>query len=156
MLLMQRNEVKYPNGLTYGLKMSYTVIKEGKYRVAALTAVKADWTLSECPALQFLQEMHGNKNYVKSCIGFVALMDRWSELGQAGMTSATMHEANKENSILELIKGDLRLLCFVENGTIYLTNGYIKKSQGADPKEVRRAIDARTAFIAAKSTRSKK
>lgn len=58
-----------------------------------------------------------------------------------------MHEANKQNGIMELIKGRLRLLCFIEKNTVYLANGYLKATPKADPSEIAKAIRAKVHFL---------
>ena len=125
--------------------MTYHVLAKGKFTVAALFSVTEDFSTTS-PSLTFLHEMCQNKNTSSSCKGFWAVFARLAELGPP-LTSALMHEVNKENAIQELIKGDLRLLCFIEKDTIYLTNGYVKKSQKANPAEVTKAIAAKKLYL---------
>jgi len=117
--------------------------------VAALETLADDFT-SRCEVLEFLKSCYQNKGMTASCRGFKMIFSLYSERGPAGLTSAMLHEANKEDCILEFIKGDLRLLCFSVANTMYLTNGYVKKSQKADKTEVARAIQARKDFLATK------
>lgn len=130
--------------------MTYHVLESGKFIVAALESLAEDFT-PHCDALEFLKSCYHNKGTTASCNGFKAVFKRYAEHGPSGLTSAMLHEANKEESIQEFIKGDLRLLCFIDRNTIYLTNGYVKKSQKADKTEVARAIQARKKFFADKN-----
>ena len=125
--------------------MPYHVLVKKKYTVACLESIGEDWSIN-CPSLDFLANAHNDANTRKSCNGYNAMFAHIAEHGPASLTSAMSHEANKENSIMELIKGRLRLLYFTEGDTIYITNGYLKSSQKADSAEVARAVTARKAF----------
>lgn len=126
--------------------MPYHVIVKHTYTVAAIEVFGADWT-SDCPALEFLEATYKDSNTTSSCKGFRALFGRLAQHGPAGLTSAMMHEANKGNRIMELVKGRLRLLCFIQEDTIFLTNGYLKSSQKADAAEVVNAIRAKDRYL---------
>jgi hypothetical protein len=125
--------------------MAYHVLVKKKYAVACLESIGEDWT-TNCPGLDFLAKAHNDANTRKSCNGYSAMFHYVAEHGPGSLTGAMSHEANKENSLMELIKGRLRLLYFTDGDTIYITNGYLKSSQKADPAEVARAISARNAF----------
>lgn len=125
--------------------MSYHVLIKKKYTVACIESIGENWT-TNCPGLDFLAKAHSDANTRKSCNGYSAMFNHIAEHGPSSLTSAMSHEANKENSIMELIKGSLRLLYFTEGDTIYITNGYLKSSQKAPASEVARAINARNAF----------
>lgn len=126
--------------------MSYHVLVMGKYQVAALEALREDFT-AHCEVYSFLKCCFDDKNFNANARGIWALINRYAEHGPRGLTSDMMHEANKNDAIQELIKGRIRVLGFIENGTLYLTNGYIKKSQAADKQEVARAVRARSDFL---------
>jgi hypothetical protein len=127
--------------------MSYHVIVKGRRcTVAALDFIQDDWT-STCPALSFLQGSFDDKTTSAACKGYRALFQLLADEGPAGLTPAMMHEANKPNAIMELIKGRLRLLCFIEGDTIFLTNGYLKSTQKADTQEVAKAIKAKDKYF---------
>lgn len=79
-----------------------------------------------------------------------------ADKGPSGLTGAMMHEANKPNAIMELIKGRLRLLCFIERDTIFITNGYLKASQKADAAEVAKAIAAKEKYLESHQTPRRK
>ncbi len=118
----------------------------GKYQVAALEVLREDFT-PHCAVYSFLKECYDDSNFNASARGLWALINRYAEHGPRGLTSDMMHEANKNDSIQELIKGRIRVLGFIESGTLYLTNGYIKKSQAADKQEVARAVRAKSDFL---------
>lgn len=125
--------------------MSYHVIREKKYRVAALSSIDASFQ-SNSPALEFLYQQNLNAVYQVACKGLVALFDRFAEMGPTGLSSANTHEANKNEAILEFIKGDLRILYFIEKNTAYLTHGYIKKSQKTPASEISKAVALKNNF----------
>jgi hypothetical protein len=125
--------------------MTYHVLEKSKFTVAAILSLADDWT-TQCDALSFLHAASQNKNTASSCKGYHAVFARLAEHGPSGLTSALMHEVNKEEAIYELIKGDLRLFCFIQGEMIFLANGYIKKSQKADKTEVARAIKIKKAY----------
>ncbi len=125
--------------------MTYHVLVKLKFTVAAMLLLSDDWT-TQCDALSFLHEASQNKNTASSCKGYHAVFARLAEHGPSGLTSALMHEANKEEAIYELIKGDLRLFCFIDREMIVLTNGYLKKGQKVDKTEVARAIKIKKAY----------
>ncbi len=125
--------------------MGYHVLAKHNFTVAALETIGEDWQVS-CPALEFLQSSFDDVNKRSSCRGYRALFELLAQYGPSKLTSAMMHEVNKEHSILELIKGKLRLLCFIERDTIFLTNGYVKASQKADTTEVAKSIKMKTSY----------
>lgn len=122
--------------------MPYHVIVKHAYTVAAIEVLSDDWT-TDCPVLKLLEAAYRDSNTASSCKGFRTIFELLARQGPAGLTSAMMHEANKQNGIMELIKGRLRLLCFIEKDTIFLTNGYLKASQKANSAEVAKAIRAK-------------
>jgi hypothetical protein len=126
--------------------MSYYVLAKDRFLVVAMMDVTDDWRIC-CPVLEFLHVSCMNRSTLASCRGFKTIFNRYAESGSSSLTSATMHEANKAESILELIKGDLRLLGFIDGGTMYLTNGYLKKTQKADKSEVAKAVKAKNDFF---------
>ncbi len=125
--------------------MAYHVLIKKKYAVACLEVISDDWTIN-CPGLDFLVAAQNNASTSGSCNGYRAMFNLIAESGPASLTSSMMHEVNKPNAIMELIKGRLRLLCFIDGDTTYITNGYLKSTQKADAKEVARAIKAKNAF----------
>lgn len=126
--------------------MSYTVIRENKYCVAAITDIDENFD-STSTVLDFLRKCRQNPNYKSSTAGLHAIFCRYAELGPQSLTTAISHEVNKPNAILEFIKGDLRILYFIKGNTAFLTNGYIKKGQKAHPQEVDKAIRTKKSFL---------
>lgn len=122
--------------------MSYHVLVEKAYRVCALSEVGKDWGVT-CPAVDFLKAKAQQSAYSSSASGLAVTMGRYAENGRHGVTAEMFHEVDSANGIWQFSRGDLRILCFVEGNTVYLTNGYIKKSQKADPAEVARAVAAK-------------
>lgn len=125
--------------------MPYHVLVRKKYTVACLESIGDDWSTS-CPGLEFLAAAHADANTSGSCNGYRAMFELIAESGPSSLTSSMSHEADKSNAILELIKGRLRLLYFVERDTIYITNGYLKSTKKAETAEVKRAVNAKNAF----------
>lgn len=126
--------------------MSYHVIREKKYRVAALSSID-ELFQSNSPVLDFLQEQARNANNASSCKGLIALFDRFAEQGPAGLPSGCIHEANKKDAILEFIKGSLRILYFMEGNTAFLVHGYIKKSQKTPSSETNKVAILKNDFM---------
>jgi len=127
--------------------MSYHVLDQDGHRVCALTQVGDDWSV-RCAVVDFLKEMSANKSYRSSSRGLAVVFNRYAKNGRHGVTQEMFHEADKKDAIWEFIKGDLRVLCFMVGSDVFLTNGYIKKSQKADPTEVNRAINAKKLYLA--------
>lgn len=75
--------------------MPYHVLVKKKFTVAALDVFADNWATS-CPALEFLQQAYNDSNTLASCKGFRALFELLASVGPSGLTSAMMHEANKE------------------------------------------------------------
>lgn len=126
--------------------MSYSVLLRGKYIVAALTRVSGVRT-TDCPAVDFLAAMANQKQYAASSRGYKAMFQRYADFGRQGFNGNLLHEVNKNESIYEFIRGDLRVLCFFDNGAAMLTNGYLKKSKTADPQIVQVAINAKKMYF---------
>jgi hypothetical protein len=126
--------------------MSYHVLLAGVHRVCALTQISEDWS-DKCPALEFLQEHGAKGSYAASCRGLAVVFQRYADLGRQGVTAEMFHEVDRANGIWQFIKGDLRVLCFIVSNDVFLTNGYIKKSQKADPSEVTRAVNAKKKYL---------
>jgi hypothetical protein len=126
--------------------MAYHVLVKGKFTVAALETLDEAWE-TDSPALSFLQQMYFDKNTRASCNGYNAMFRIIAEQGPRGLTPEMMHEADKPNSIRELIKGRLRIFCFLDGDILFLTNGYLKASQKVDQKEVAKSIKAKNAYF---------
>lgn len=126
--------------------MSYSVLTKGKFLVAAYSDISEDWQTT-CPALEFLHTMAKDANYSSSAKKYRALFQHYAVHGGPGMTTEMFHEADKQEAILEFIKGSLRVLCFVDGNIAILTNGYIKKGQKADTQAVAQAVRAKQKYF---------
>jgi hypothetical protein len=126
--------------------MSYHVLFPGAYRICALTKVGDTWEVT-CPAVEFLQQQAAIKSYSSMCKGFAVIFGRYAMGGRQAITAEMFHEVDKPNGIWQFIKGDLRLLCFVEKNDVFITDGYVKKSQKADRSEVARAVAAKNNYF---------
>lgn len=115
-------------------------LAKGTHRVAVYCTIEDDYT-QETPALDFLREMAAKGNYSGSAKGFKKLFERFADGGRQKLTAELFHEVDNNESIWEFIKGDLRIFCFMEGNTVYLTHGAIKKSRKVDPAEVTRATN---------------
>lgn len=128
--------------------MPYLVLVEGRYRVCAYTCLSTDWT-ARCDVLSFLHEKAQIKAYQGACRGYAALFVRYAEGGRQSLTAEMFHEVDRNSGIWQFTKGDLRLLCFIHENSVILTNGYVKKGQKVDVSEVSRAKMAKDTYLAA-------
>ena len=100
---------------------------------------------------QILAELQnlGDK-YQASARGVFTLLERYSEHGRRGLTSRQLHEASKQNKILEIIKGDIRLYFFEENGKLLIaSHAILKKTQKAQKKDIIGAVSLREKYLEA-------
>lgn len=94
----------------------------------------------------FLNELDGN--YEANIGGMLALMERYTKLGPAGMNDALCHLANKKEKIWEFIKGRLRVYWFdAGNEIVVCVCGCVKKSQKVDPSMVGKAIQVKNEYF---------
>ncbi|MGF6766255.1 hypothetical protein P3T24_006601 [Paraburkholderia sp. GAS33] len=120
-------------------------VASGKFAVLAVVDDRENFATS-CPAIDFLKECW--PNYSSTVKGYRALFDRYALGGRASLTSALLHEVDKEDALFELIKGDLRIMCFFPgDGSVVLTNGVIKKGQKVDPLAVKECRRAKKKFM---------
>lgn len=114
-----------------------------RYRVCALVEER-DLNLT-CPVLDFLKEQNPTvPGHVK---GMKTFFNRFAEGGRAKFTTDILHHASQEEDILQLIKGQIRIFCFIDGNTLILTHGALKKTQRADPSEVREAIRCKNEYF---------
>lgn len=126
--------------------MKVKVLHEGKYRVVATMSGEG------CPVEDFLA--HGETQTKASRVGLARMLQHVADFGLAALPAAWSHEANKQEGILQLRKGDLRLFFFEGvNGEIAVCTGGVRKSsQKADKAAVERAAGLRRAYLMAKAT----
>jgi hypothetical protein len=124
--------------------MRIVAVKKARFTVAAL----ADDDAIE--ALDFILE--APTDLKGSAAGMLALFSRYAEGGRQYLPTAVFHEANRQKGIWQFIKGRLRIFCFIDDGAlVILTHGAIKKSQKADPSEIRHAARLKAQYLAAKN-----
>jgi len=102
-----------------------------------------------CPTEEFLASIQGK--LCASRDGLLEMLQFVAERGLAAMPHAWSHEVNKQESILEFIKGDLRLFYFRgKNGDIAVcSGGVVKKGRKADKSAVAKAIAHRNSYMEA-------
>ncbi|MFL9999191.1 type II toxin-antitoxin system RelE/ParE family toxin [Paraburkholderia sediminicola] len=126
-------------------------VASGKFRVLAVVDERENFTTC-CVVTEFLHSCWAN--YASTVKGFRAVFDRYATGGRLSLTSAMLHEVNKEDGLYELIKGDLRIFCFFPgDGTIVLTNGVIKKGQKVDPAAVNECRRAKSKFMESRTAK---
>lgn len=104
-----------------------------------------------CPVEDFLA--HGETQTKASRAGLAKMLQHVADFGLVGLPAAWSHEANKQEGILQLTKGALRLFFFEGvNGEIAVCTGGVRKSgQKADKAAVARAASLRQAYLTAKA-----
>jgi len=107
-----------------------------------------------CPTLDFLSA--GQKATEASRKGLLRMIEHIAEHGLADLPGAWSHEVNKDESIYELIKGDLRLFFFKgkDRQITALTSGVMKKGQKVDAPSVARAIALKKEYLSAHQQKS--
>ncbi|ODB94073.1 hypothetical protein A3194_05280 [Candidatus Thiodiazotropha endoloripes] len=104
-----------------------------------------------CEVIDFLLDQE--RHLAKSAKGFKSLFVRYSMHGRQGLTTHLFHEVDNENKIWELIKGSLRIFCFIDNDgrAVILTHGGLKRSKKVSKKDVNKAVRIKKEYIAAKA-----
>ena len=128
--------------------MKLLIVKKGNREVLAIIE---DGESETCPVMEFLSSQP--KETIKSAKGFKALFERYAALGRQGLNTDLFHEVDKNEKILEFIKGRLRVFCFEDaGGIIILSHGALKKGQKVAPNEVNRAVSNKALYLAAKNS----
>jgi len=132
-----------------GKSIKVIELEKDVYTVAAVASDRKDDI--ECEVVDFLEQCLENPKYRGSVEGLQGLIERFSVHGRAGLTSDQSHHADKENEIYQFKKGDLRVLYFYasDKSIVICSHGFLKKSQKADKKEVRKAVKLRNAYLEA-------
>lgn len=92
------------------------------------------------------------RNYAKSVSGLHVMFSRLAEHGFKGLTSAQCHEIDKEHSLYELIKGDLRVVYFCDDGaTVICSQVFVKKGNKTPDDEKAKARRIKAAYERAKA-----
>lgn len=107
----------------------------------------------ECETETFLNGLASK--YQASAEGLYVLIERIADQGLDGMSSKLWHLVDAENKIYELIKGDLRLLCFKGHGDVLViaSHGFLKKTQKTPTKEKNKAISYKQQYQQAHDAR---
>lgn len=131
--------------LTYKLKMQLQLLENGKHKVASVWDGAVQTTVID----KFLQDV--DAMHQASAKGFKVLFQRYAKQGRPGLTAELFHEANKKERIWELIKGRLRIYCFIDsdNNLLLLSHGIVKKNQTTRKNDVRQAVALRDRYLAA-------
>lgn len=103
----------------------------------------------ECSTYDFIRDCHNNPRYRGSAEGLTLLIERFAALGGSGLTTDQSHYVDKANEIYQFKKGDLRVLYFyaTDKSIVICSHGFLKKTQKADEKEVRRAVRLRNMYL---------
>ena len=112
-----------------------------RYRLYAVCTERGDCALEE-----FLAETEGRNVALLRCMAAAA------EKGPHLLPNSRCHLVDKDNKIYEFIGGDLRVLYFSDsNNIIICSHGTLKKTQATKSSDKRRASDARSDYLKAKS-----
>jgi len=105
-----------------------------KYKVASV--MDGD----ECETETFLNDL--DSKYHASAAGLIRLIEQITESGLDGLSTKQFHLVDAENKIYELIKGDIRLLCFKGHANLLIvtTHAFIKKTQKTPENDKNKAI----------------
>lgn len=130
-----------------GRALQVVELEKDVYTVAAAaTDRKGD---PVCELIDFISDCVDNPKYRGYAQGIQDLLERFSTYGRDGLTSDQTHHADKANEIYQFKKGDLRVLYFYadEKSIVICSHGFIKKTQKADNKEVRKAVSLRKQYL---------
>jgi len=94
----------------------------------------------ECETETFLNDL--DSKYHASAAGLIRLIEQITESGLDGLSTKQFHLVDAENKIYELIKGDIRLLCFKGHANLLIvtTHAFIKKTQKTPENDKNKAI----------------
>lgn len=81
----------------------------------------------------------------------MAYLGHFAQLQYPPRNTAVMHQIDEEYQIYEIIKGDLRLACFYDEGaTVILSHGFAKEGRKTPKAEIARARKAAMTYFEAK------
>ncbi|PJM89062.1 hypothetical protein CV044_12095 [Achromobacter ruhlandii] len=121
----------------------YHVLECATFEVHVFCSSKDDFSF-ESQVMNYLKTHHDMGD--KAIKGVRAVLRRFAELGQNGLTREAFHEVDRDEKIWEFSKGDHRIFCFLIGKAVVLTNAAMKKGQKVDPAEVKKAISARAIY----------
>lgn len=120
-------------------------IAKGKFEVSIVSRDGCSW-----PFLDDLGVLEKNDpNLVEALKGMFA---RYSEQGKEGFSKKQLHESEPRKFIHQFRRGKIRAFLFFDDfGLVLLCGSSLKKSDKADPKQVKNALNMRTDYLAAKN-----
>jgi len=94
---------------------------------------------------EFFLELGSNMNAART--GMVAIFQQVTEKGIVSLPDAICHQLDK--GIWELIKGRIRIVCFLDDGKVVIcSHGFIKTTQKTPSAEIKKAKRCRTKYLA--------
>lgn len=118
----------------------------GRWRICAIC--DAD---GEAPAIAMLVHLGPGDPHASSRRQLLAYLGHFAQLSHPPRNTTVMKQIDEEHQIYEIVKGDLRLACFYDEGaTVILSHGFIKGGRKTRPAEIARARKAATMYFEAK------
>lgn len=118
----------------------------GRWRVGAICDERA-----EAQALNFLVSGGTGDQHASSKRQILAYLEHMAQLQHPPRNTTVTHQIDEEYAIFEIIKGDLRVAYFYDEGaTIILSHGFVKTGQRTKRAEIQRARKAAAAYFDAK------
>lgn len=128
-------------------KVKVVEIEKDRYCVTAAASDRKGKV--ECSLTDFLNQCVDSKQYRGSAVGLYKLIEMFSMSGHDALTTDQSHFVDQDNKIYQLKKGDLRVLYFYANdkSIVICSHGFLKTTQRADKKEVKKAIRLRDEYM---------
>ena len=102
----------------------------GRWRIWAICDADGD-----APALAILETTGPGDPHEVSRRQMLAYLGHFAQLSSPPRNTTVMHQIDDEYQIYEIIKGDLRLACFYDEGaTVILSHGFIKERPEDAPR----------------------
>lgn len=99
------------------------------------------------PVLNELMEF-SQGNYEAQVTGLVEMFETYSKVGQSGLTLKQFHHADNNHDIYQFRRGDIRVMCFKdEGGLVLLCSAKLKGGTKADKKQVKKAIKLKSEYF---------
>lgn len=125
--------------------MKILVIARDKFHVGALIHERSNGALS-CSLLDDFDSIEATLE--KSRDRLLAYLYQVSKDGLTSLNTAQCHQVDAENKVFEFISGRIRILFFVgePRNLVICSHMFLKKTQRTPPKELTKAIKARTLY----------
>ena len=105
-----------------------------------------------CPIADQLDALAENSKTRAIAAGFRAQFALIPAEGPTQLPDGIYHRVDSQNGIYEFIKGRYRILCFAVDGNVIVCSTIFLKDQRKTPKsEVKRAIDLKNRYMAARA-----